>query len=285
MKSLVHAESRTVQVLPLQEIEKPTSTEMAEAFTELKHGVHVALETYSNVHRGSGHNSLVSTHLYEHARDIVLEYLGLDKENYVVIFSTPRRAELLKARLKPNSYQMVSSQDFGLPLGVRAFAVNRKALPRGVPFQTGGGTARLVAPGWVIWANVPDKFEAGTPAIVNVIAFAKALRLSQQFGKDVFRDSSAETQTATEILFHDELEKYSGRELLDQLRQTLIGRDVCVPTLEGSRPFINLDNGASTPTFTPIWRLPGSHGYSPGRYRSRPFMMSNRFARMCWVPH
>ena len=59
--------------------------------------------------------------------------------------------------------------------------------------------------------------------------------------------------TAAEILYHDELEKYSGRELLDELRQTLIGRGVCVPTVEGTRPFINLDNAASTPTFTPIW--------------------------------
>jgi selenocysteine lyase/cysteine desulfurase len=49
----------------------------AVAFAELERGVYAALETYSNVHRGSGHNSMVSTHLFEQARDIVLEYLGL----------------------------------------------------------------------------------------------------------------------------------------------------------------------------------------------------------------
>ena len=86
-----------------------------EPFAELERGVHAALETYANVHRGSGHNSLVSTHLYEQAREIVLEHLGLDKDKYVVIFCTPRRAEALKAHLKPKSYQMVSSQDIGLP--------------------------------------------------------------------------------------------------------------------------------------------------------------------------
>jgi len=68
---------------------------MAEAFAELQRGVQSALETYSNVHRGSGHNSLVSTHLFEQARDIVLEYLGLNgglvhTDKYVVIFCTPR---------------------------------------------------------------------------------------------------------------------------------------------------------------------------------------------------
>ena len=71
--------------------------EIAEAFTELERGVQAALETYSNVHRGSGHNSLVSTHLFEQAREIVLKYLGLNKGQYVVIFCTPRRAEVLKA--------------------------------------------------------------------------------------------------------------------------------------------------------------------------------------------
>ena len=40
---------------------------------------------------------------------------------------------------------------------------------------------------------------------------------------------------------------------MDELRQTLIGRGVRVPTVEGARPYVNLDNGASTPTFTPIW--------------------------------
>ncbi|MDO8689664.1 MAG: aminotransferase class V-fold PLP-dependent enzyme [Dehalococcoidia bacterium] len=227
--------------------------EIAEAFTELERGVQAALETYSNVHRGSGHNSLASTHLFEQARDIVLEYLGLNKDKYVVIFSTPRRAELIKALLKPKSYQIVSSQDMGLPLGVRALVVERKALPRGVPFQTGGGTARLVSPEWVIWAKAPDKFEAGTPAIVNVIAFARALHLIQHFGKDAFQDSVAANLAAAEILYHDELEQYSGQELLAELKQALIGRSVRVPTVEGARPYINLDNGASTPTFTPIW--------------------------------
>jgi selenocysteine lyase/cysteine desulfurase len=222
-------------------------------FAELGRGVHAALETYSNVHRGSGHKSIVSTHLYEQARDIVLDYLNLNKDKYEVIFCSPRRAEALKALLNPANYQIMSSQEIGLSLGVRALAVKRKALPRGTPFQTGGGTARLVSPGWVIWAMAPDKFEAGTPAIINIIAFARALQLIRHFGNDTFMVAPAGMLTAMEILYRDELEECSGRKLLDELSQTLIGRNVLVPTAEGVRPYINLDNGASTPTFTLVW--------------------------------
>jgi len=56
-----------------------------------------------------------------------------------------------------------------------------------------------------------------------------------------------------DILYHDELGNYAGRDLLEELKKMLIGRGVCVPTAAGERTYVNLDNGASTPTFTPIW--------------------------------
>lgn len=239
--------------------------EIIEPFAELERGVETALETYSNVHRGSGHFSMVTTHLYEQARVIVLEYLNLNKDKYVVIFCTPKGADTLKTKLKPGSYHVVSSNAIGLPLGVRALAVVRRELPRGAPFHAGGGTARLVAPGWVIWDNAPDKFEAGTPSIINVIALARALCMIRQYQKDIFPEPTAEKLSADEILYHDDLEKYTGRELLDKLRQSIIGRGIQVPTREGDKPFINLDNSASTPTFLPVWNAVRQTWHLPGQ--------------------
>ncbi len=230
-----------------------TKTDQHDKFPELERSVYAALETYANVHRGSGHNSIVSTHLYEQAREIVLDYLGLPDRRYAVIFCTPSREAALKALLKQKDYLSVSSRDTGLPLGVRALAVKRKALPKGTPFQSGGGTTRIISPDWVVWADTPDRFEAGTPAIVSVIAFARALQLTRQYGNEVFMNCTGERLTARQIIYSDELEKYSGHELLDKLRQTLIGRGIQVPTTEGAKPFINLDNSASTPTFMPVW--------------------------------
>jgi hypothetical protein len=48
------------QVLQPKTVEKPARHD--KAFAELERGLLAALEIYSNVHRGSGQNSLVSTH-------------------------------------------------------------------------------------------------------------------------------------------------------------------------------------------------------------------------------
>ncbi len=230
-----------------------SDTDCARAFEELERGVHAALETYSNVHRGTGHHSMVSTALFEQARDVVLEYVGLDRCRYVVVFCTPWRSDVLRRQLKPQSYRAVSSRELGLPLGIVALAVDRRALPRGVPFQTGGDAVKHVSPHSVVWADAPHRFEAGTPSIVNAIALAKALKVIQHIGNDGFKGEASEAATVDEILHQDELLRFRGLHLLLELKRALVGRDVRVPTAQGERPYINLDNGASTPTFSPIW--------------------------------
>ena len=247
MKTKIHPEYAQPKII------SPENNKTMEAYEKLRQGVLVALETYSNVHRGSGHYSMATTHLFEQARDIILQYLGLNKNEHVVIFCTPRSAEKLKTYLKSGSYQSLSSMDIGLPLGVRVLVVKRKALPGGAPFQAGGGTARLISRKWVVWAKKPGKFEAGTPPIINIIAFARALQLIRNFGENIFRFTIAEKLTAAEILYHDNLEVFSDSKLLNELRQTLIGWNIQVPTMKGIRSYINLDNGASTPAFAPIW--------------------------------
>lgn len=231
----------------------PESNRSEVAFAELERGIYAALETYSNVHRGSGHNSMVSSHLYDHAREVTLEYMGLDPKKYIVIFCSPKRTYELTSQLSPNSYQLLTSLEVGLPLGITAIAIDKKAVPKGAPSECGGGTARLVAAGWIIWHTGPDKFEAGTPAIINVIAFSKSLLMLKRYGKDVFRKLPRTDLSVAELLYKDELDNYAGRELLERLRKALIGRGLIVPTMEGQKHFVNLDNSASTRTFLPIW--------------------------------
>jgi hypothetical protein len=76
-----------------------------------------------------------------------------------------------------------------------------------------------------------------------------------------------EPRTVGEILYHDALEGCSGRQLLDELRKTLIGRDLRVPTAEGRKAFLNLDNAASMPTFEAIWEAVRQAWRQPAQVR------------------
>jgi selenocysteine lyase/cysteine desulfurase len=228
-----------------------TNNGITGALEELETSILGALTNYSNVHRGSGQLSLVSTFLYEEARKIVLEHLHLSAKKYQVIFCSPLRAIDFIDQLKPGTYHILSSVEIGLPIGVRAVAVLKKSLPVGRPLQPGGGAARLIAPQWVVWASAPDKFEAGTPAIINIIAFVKALQIIQKYGEAVF--STFVRKVDPESILEDELLSFKARELLDRLRETLIGYDVKVPSRDGLRRYINLDNAASTRTFHPVF--------------------------------
>jgi selenocysteine lyase/cysteine desulfurase len=216
---------------------------MTELHLQLERAVETALATYSNVHRGSGHHARATTRLYDRAKDIVLEYLQLDRRRHLVVFCSPRRATKLTGALPAGSYRVLSSQDLGIPLGLRALAIARRALPKGRPFEAGGGTARLVSKDRVMWAHDADRFEAGTPAIVNAVAFARALQARGEPG----------AQPSDTVDLGDPCSDGTGRELLERLRRALIGRGARVPTATGERAYVNLDNAASTPTFWPIW--------------------------------
>lgn len=255
MEDIANTEYLTIEVLQIKEVGKPAPhNELIErAFEELEHSVRMALETYSNVHRGTGHYSMITTALFEKARDLILDWLGLEKAVYTLIFCTPQQAGTFKTQLKPEDYQMISSKEIGLPIGLRALAVKKKVLPKGIPFQTGGSVVKIVSPDSVIWADAPQKFEAGTPCVINAIAFAIALRIKSVLGFDCFSPDNDAVFSAQEILQEDELSEYSGQDLLTELKKKLIGYDFHVPTEEGDKPFINLDNAASTPAFFPVW--------------------------------
>ncbi|MBN2344547.1 MAG: aminotransferase class V-fold PLP-dependent enzyme [Deltaproteobacteria bacterium] len=222
-------------------------------FHEIEKSVYSALETYANVHRGSGHASTVTTALYEKARDAVLAHLNLSKKKYKVLFCSPGRAAALTDQLHTNAFHQLSSRDLGLAVGVRAIAISKKTLKSLRPVDTGGGAARLIAPKWVVWEHAPDLFEAGTPAVINIIAFVRALQLS---GKANARNAFSESESLSanaQQLFEGILPGLSGETLMAELLETRIGRSMPVPTTRGMQPYINLDNSASTPTFAPIW--------------------------------
>ncbi|MDA3900721.1 MAG: aminotransferase class V-fold PLP-dependent enzyme [Spirochaetes bacterium] len=233
--------------------QQPDLSDGIQVSEDFERTVLMALKTYSNVHRGSGHFSLMSTEFFEKSREIVKAYSGLTGKEYVTIFCSPYGFNVLTEQLGTKNYFYISSSDIGLSLGVVAIVINRNYLPGGTPFQTGGGVVKLVSPKSVVWSNIPERYEAGTPAVINAIAFAKALQLKINNRKIILCDEKSKNFTVNEILNADGLDAYSGIELLIKLREKLIGKGLEVPTVNGFKPYINFDNAASTPTFEPIW--------------------------------
>ena len=248
-------------------ISASTSAVQSIALNELERSVYAALEMYSNVHRGSGQFSQVSTALFERARDIILQLAGGNAARHIVVFCTPARARALSDQLKSTNYHVFSSQEIGLPVGLRALVVPRSALPKGVPLETGGGTIRLVSQGNVVWASAPDRFEAGTPPILNVVAFARALQMRAQGWVIQRIHTSHDGISPSQTLDHDDYyPEYSGSRLLEQLSKDCVGKYSMVPTDTGMRRYINFDNAASTPAFSAVWeavrqtwRMPQEH--------------------------
>jgi selenocysteine lyase/cysteine desulfurase len=52
------------------------------------------------------------------------------------------------------------------------------------PDQTGGGTVRAVTPDEVVWADLPDREEAGSPNVIGAIGLAVATRSLTEIGLD-----------------------------------------------------------------------------------------------------
>jgi selenocysteine lyase/cysteine desulfurase len=71
------------------------------------------------------------------------------------------------------------------PLGAGAL-VGR--LPQGEPLIHGGGPVELVTLDDVIWSGTPERYEAGSPNVVGVVALAAACRALLAIGMDVVAD-------------------------------------------------------------------------------------------------
>ncbi len=73
------------------------------------------------------------------------------------------------------------------PTGVGVLWAKREILEDMNPFMTGGEMISIVSPEKVTWADLPHRFEAGTPNIADVAAFPAALDYLDRLGMDAIR--------------------------------------------------------------------------------------------------
>jgi selenocysteine lyase/cysteine desulfurase len=70
------------------------------------------------------------------------------------------------------------------PFGAGALVAGARRLAARSPLLRGGGAVKLVTLDDVIWADSPERHEAGSPDVVGVVALAAACRLLREIGMD-----------------------------------------------------------------------------------------------------
>jgi cysteine desulfurase / selenocysteine lyase len=91
------------------------------------------------------------------------------------------KLELDMAELGADFYAITSHKMYG-PTGVGALFGRRELLEEMPPFIGGGSMIRKVSKELITWADLPAKFEGGTPAIGEAIGFGAAVRWLDQLG-------------------------------------------------------------------------------------------------------
>ena len=91
------------------------------------------------------------------------------------------KLELDMAELGADFYALTSHKMYG-PTGIGALFGRRELLEQMPPFIGGGSMIRKVSKELITWADLPAKFEGGTPAIGEAIGFAAAIRWLEELG-------------------------------------------------------------------------------------------------------
>jgi cysteine desulfurase/selenocysteine lyase len=91
------------------------------------------------------------------------------------------KLELDMAELDVDFYAITSHKLYG-PTGVGALFGRRELLEAMPPFIGGGSMIRKVSKELITWADLPAKFEGGTPAIAEAIGFGAAVRWVDDLG-------------------------------------------------------------------------------------------------------
>ena len=86
----------------------------------------------------------------------------------------------------------ISAHKMYAPFGTGALVGREMSSPSGDPDQRGGGTVEIVTLEDVVWAEPPDRDEAGSPNVVGAVALAAAIRQLEDVGMEAVAQHEAE---------------------------------------------------------------------------------------------
>jgi len=85
-------------------------------------------------------------------------------------------------------YLALSGHKLYAPFGAGALVGRSARLRDGEPLLHGGGAIKLVTLEDVVWADAPDRYEAGSPNVVGVVALGAACRRLLELGMDAIAE-------------------------------------------------------------------------------------------------
>jgi selenocysteine lyase/cysteine desulfurase len=95
-------------------------------------------------------------------------------------------------------YVALSGHKLYAPFGVGVLAGRRDWLEVGEPFLVGGGAVEFVTTDEVVWSDVPDRQEAGSPNVVGAVAVAAACLSLEAVGMERVQDHEEDLLTRAE---------------------------------------------------------------------------------------
>jgi len=101
------------------------------------------------------------------------------------------KLELDMAELGADFYAVTAHKMYG-PTGIGALFGRRELLEEMPPFIGGGSMIRKVTKELITWADLPAKFEGGTPAIGEAVGFGAAVRWIDDLGLPAIHAAEAE---------------------------------------------------------------------------------------------
>ncbi len=98
----------------------------------------------------------------------------------------PHRSIDMKSSDDPGhiDFLVLSAHKIYAPLGSGVLIGKKEFFEKGDPDYVGGGTVKIVDLDYAVWADPPEKDEAGTPNTIGVVALAKSLLVINELGMD-----------------------------------------------------------------------------------------------------
>lgn len=98
----------------------------------------------------------------------------------------PHRKIKMGRRGDPDAidYMAISAHKMYAPFGTGALIGWRETFEQGQPDYSGGGTVRFVTDDEILWADPPEKDEAGSPNVVGAVGLGFAIKMLSEIGME-----------------------------------------------------------------------------------------------------